>query len=152
MVPTTLRSLQRRDKTQIELPPEINLSLSFIETGCLVTLIDGKVTFVFKGTQTEIELLRDAKQIIFGFEYIRRPEFPSVRMYFESRDRENKPYQFDYLFGIESDEEMELLVRLKDQDSFNIILIDSEIRYSKRVNITQEGKEIIKSVMDEALG
>jgi hypothetical protein len=70
-------------------------------------------------------------------------------MYFDIRDRENKPYQFDYFFGIDSDEEIGLLSRLKDQDSFIIIFLDSEIRYSKRVNITQEEKKIIKSVLDE---
>ncbi len=134
--------------TQIELPPEINLSLSFIETGCLATLIDGKVTFVFKGPKAEIELLRDT-QMLFGFECIKRPEFPSVRMYFESRDKKNKLYQFDYFFGIESDEEMGLLDRLKDQDSFDIIFFDSEIRHSKKISISQEEKKRIKSVLDE---
>lgn len=114
-------------------------------------LIDDKTAFVFKGPQSEIEMLRDVKQILFGFECIKRPEFPSVRMYFELRDRENKLYQFDYFFGIESDEEIGFLSKLKDQDSFNMILFDSAIRYSKRVNITQEEKKRIESVLDEAI-
>src|ERR1700758_3316567 len=122
------------------------MSLSLIESGCLATLLDNKTAFVFKGSQIEIELLRKTEQILFGFECIKRPEFPSVRMYFEIRDRENKPYQFDCLFSIESDEEIRLLSKLKDQDSFNIIFFDSEIRYLKGVNITQEEKKRIKSV------
>jgi hypothetical protein len=151
LLSTILKSLQQRNKrTQIELSSEIKMSLSFIASGCLVALIDGKTAFVFKGPQSEIEMLRDVKQILFGLECIKRPEFPSVRMYFEIRDRENKPYQFDCFFDIESDEEIGLLNKLKDQDSFNIIFFDSGIRYSKRVNITQEEKKRIKSVLDEA--
>lgn len=136
--------------TQIELSSEIKMSLSFISSGCLAVLIDDKTAFVLKESQSEIEMLRDIEQILFGLECIKRLEFPSVRMYFEIRDRENKPYQFDCFFGIESDEEVRLLSKLKDQDSFNIILFDAEIGYSRRVKISEEQREKIKSVLDEA--
>ncbi|MGE5445387.1 MAG: hypothetical protein ACM3SR_12430 [Ignavibacteriales bacterium] len=138
------------ETTQIELSSEIKMSLSFISSGCLAVLIDDKTAFVLKESQSEIEMLRDIEQILFGLECIKRLEFPSVRMYFEIRDRENKPYQFDCFFGIESDEEVRLLSKLKDQDSFNIILFDAEIGYSRRVKISEEQREKIKSVLDEA--
>jgi len=127
------------------------MSLSFITSGCLAALIGEKTTFVFKGSQTEIELLSDVEQILFGFECIKRSEFPSVRMYFELSNRENKPYQFDYFFSVESNEEIGLLSRLRDQDSFDMIFFDSGIRYSKTVNITQEGKKKIECALDEAM-
>ncbi len=126
------------------------MSLSFISSGCLAVPIGDKTAFVLKESQSEIEMLRGVEQILYGLECIKRPEFPSVRMYFEIRDRENKPYQFDCFFGIESDEEVRLLRELKDQDSFNIIFFDSEIGYSRRVNISEEQREKIKSVLDEA--
>lgn len=138
------------ETTQIELSSEIKMSLSFISSGCLAVLIDDKTAFVLKESHSEIEMLRDIEQILFGLECIKRLEFPSVRMYFEIRDRENKPYQFDCFFGIESDEEVRLLSKLKDQDSFNIILFDAEIGYSRRVKISEEQREKIKSVLDEA--
>jgi hypothetical protein len=147
-----LKPLQRRNKaTQLELSPEIKMSLSFITSGCLAVLIGEKTAFVFKGSETEIELLSDVEQILFEFECIQRSEFPSVRMYFELSNRENKPYQFDYCFGIESDEEIGLLSRLRGQDSFNIFFFDSGIRYSKTIDITQEGKKKIECVLDEAI-
>lgn len=139
-----------KETTQIELSSEIKMSLSFISSGCLAVLIDDKTAFVLKESQIEIEMLRGVKQILFGLECVKRPEFPSVRMYFEIRDRENKPYQFDCFFGIEFDEEVTLLSKLKDQDSFNIIFFDSEIEYSRRVKISEEQREKIKSVLDEA--
>ncbi len=126
------------------------MSLSFISSGCLAVPIGDKTAFVLKESQSEIEMLRGVEQILYGLECIKRPEFPSVRMYFEIRDRENKSYQFDCFFGIESDEEVRLLRELKDQDSFNIIFFDSEIGYSRRVKISEEQREKIKSVLDEA--
>jgi len=139
-----------KETTQIELSSEIKMSLSFISSGCLAVPIGDKTAFVLKESQSEIEMLRGVEQILYGLECIKRPEFPSVRMYFEIRDRENKSYQFDCFFGIESDEEVRLLRELKDQDSFNIIFFDSEIGYSRRVKISEEQREKIKSVLDEA--
>ncbi len=154
MLSRILKSLQKAitSKTsRAELSSEPNMSLSLIESGCLATLIDSKTAFVFKGSQSEIELLRKTPQILYGFECIKRPEFPSVRIYFELRNRENQPYQFDYFFGIESDGDIELLIKLKDQDHFDIFFFDFAIRYSKRVKIGVEEKKRIKSVLDEAV-
>jgi hypothetical protein len=144
-----IQKIRRNKIDRVELPSELNMSLSFIESGCLATLLNNKTAFVLKGSQSEIELLRKTEQILFGFECIKRPEFPSVRMYFELRGGENKPYQFDYFFGIESDEDIRLLSKLKDQDYFDILFFNSVIRYSKRVNITQEERKRIKSVLDK---
>jgi hypothetical protein len=66
------------------------MSLSFIESGCLAASVNGKTVFVFKGTQDEIDSLKKAEQVLFGFECIKRPEFPSMRMYFELMSGANK--------------------------------------------------------------
>ncbi len=152
MLSRILKSLQKlitNKPTQVELSPELNMTLSLIESGCLATLIDNKTAFVVKGSQSEIELLREPHQILYWFECIKRPEFPSVRIYFELRNRENQPYHFDYFFGIESDGDIELLNKLKDQDHFDIYFFDFAIRYSKRVKIGEEEKKRIKSALDE---
>jgi len=149
-----LKSIQRitGDKRDlIKLSSEIEMTLSFMESGCLPTLANGKTVFIFKGPQDEIESLRETEQVLFGFECIKRPEFPSVRMHFELRGKANKPYRFDYFFGIESEEEIELLGRLKYQDHFDMFFFDSEIRYSKRIEISEEEKRKIKAVFDEAI-
>lgn len=148
-----LKSLQKiiKDETsEIEFSTELNTTLTFIESGFLPTSSDGKTVFIFKGSQDEIDSFKETDQIIFDFQCIKRLEFPSVRMSFELKDRSNKTYRFDYFFNIESDEEMELLERLEDQDYFEIILFDPKIEYSKRVEITEQGKEKIKTVLDEA--
>ena len=142
----------RGNKTlNIELSPELKASLSFIESGCLATRINNNTGFVLKGTRDEISSLKQSEYISFGFECIRRPEFPSVRMYFELRGRDDNAQSFDYFFGIESDEDMELLRSLKGQHYFDILFSDSdEIKYSRRVRIKEEERKMLRAILDEA--
>ena len=152
---SVLRLLQKvkGDKTgDVKLSPELKTSLSFIESGCLATRINNNTCFVFKGTRDEINFLKQSEHVNLGFECIKRPEFPSVRMYFELRDRDDKAQSFDYLFGIESDEDMELLRSLKGQDYFDILFSDSdEIKYSRRIRIKEEERKVLGAILDEAI-
>ena len=145
-----LNKLMIHKTTRVELTHEIKMTLSFMESGCLATSLNDMTVFVFKGSHNEIESINNTSQIFFGLECIKRPEFPSVRMYFDLRDKSKKPFLFDYFFNIESDEDMKLLGKLAEQDYFDILLFDSIISYSKRVEITKREKEKIKEVLDQA--
>jgi hypothetical protein len=137
---------------KVEFTPELITTLSFIDRGCLPNLIDGKTAFIFKVPREKIDSLKVIKNILFGLECIKRPEFPSVKMYFSLVDKNNKPHRFDYFFSIESDEDMELLERLKDQDYLDMIFFSDKIECLKRVKISKTDKEEVKSVTDEAKG
>lgn len=138
--------------SRTQLSSELKTSLSFIESGCIAASINDRTVFVFKGDQDEINQFRKTERILIGLDCIKRLEFPSVRMYFELRDAENKPRLFDCFFGIESDREMESLKSLGDQDYFDMIFLDSEeIIFSKRVDLTEENKKKIKAALQEAL-
>ena len=71
-------------------------------------------------------------------------------MYFDLRDKSNKPYLFDYFFNIESDEDMKLLGKLLEQDYFDILSFDSRIAHSRRIEITKKDKEKIEKVLYQA--
>ncbi len=145
-----LNKLMIHKTTRIELSHEIKMTLSFIESGCLATSLNNMTVFVFKGSHNEIESINKTSQIFFGLECIKRPEFPSVRMYFDLRDKSNKPYPFDYFFNIESDEDMKLLGKLLEQDYFDILFFDSRIAHSRRIEIAKKDKEKIEKVLDQA--
>ena len=153
MLSQLLKSLKEHTKlktTRVELPKELMMTLSFIESGCLATSLNNMTVFVFKGSHNEIESINKTSQIFFGLECIKRPEFPSVRMYFDLRDKSNKPYPFDYFFNIESDEDMKLLGKLLEQDYFDILFFDSRIAHSRRIEIAKKDKEKIEKVLDQA--
>jgi len=140
----------RDESKQTEFSSDLKMTLSFIESGCLPASVDNKTVFVFKCPQEEVNLLKETENVLFEFECIKRPEFPSVRLNFEFQDKSNKTYRFDYFFNIESDEDIELLEKLEDQRYFDLIFFDSKIEYSKRIEITKKDKEKIKAVLDQA--
>jgi hypothetical protein len=127
------------------------MTLSFIESGCLAASLNNKTVFVLKGSHNDIESIKKTSQILFWFECIKRPEFPSVRIYFDLKDKSNEPRVFEYFFNIESDEDMNLLGKLKEQDYFDIFFFDSDNAHSKRIKITEKDKEKIKKVIDQAI-
>ena len=137
---------------KVEFTPELMTTLSFIDRGCLPNLIDGRTAFIFKAPREKIDSLKVIKNILFGLECIKRPEFPSVKMYFSLVDKNNKPHRFDYFFSIESGEDMELLEKLRDQDYLDMIFFSDKIEYLKRVKISNDDQEKIKSVTAEARG
>jgi hypothetical protein len=148
-----LKSLQKiiKDETsQTEFSRELTTALSFIDSGFLPTSADGKTIFIFKGSEEEINSFKETDQVRFEFECIKRPEFPSVKMNLELKDKSNKTSRFDYFFNIESDEEMELLAMLEHQGYFDIIFVDSKIEYSKRVRINKSDRDKIKNTLVEA--
>jgi hypothetical protein len=125
------------------------MALSFIKSGCLAISLNDRTVFVLKGLHDEIESIKKADDIQFGLECIKRPEFPSVRMYFNLRDESNKSHSFDYFFNMDSNEEIKLLRRFKEQDYFDIFFTDSKTVHSKRITLTKEDKDKIKAVLDE---
>jgi hypothetical protein len=137
----------------ITLDPELELTLSLIESGCLATTLENKTSFILKGDQRLIDSLKDTEteKIRFDLECIKRKEFPSVVIHFDLLSKARLLYRFEYFFGIESSEEIKLLKNLKEQDHFDIYFLDSKIEYSKRVSITTEEKEKIGTVLEEAL-
>ncbi|MGH7901021.1 MAG: hypothetical protein ACRENZ_04725 [Thermodesulfobacteriota bacterium] len=135
----------------ITLDPELELTLSLIESGCLATILENKTSFIFKGDQRLIDSLKNTEKIRFDLECIKRKEFPSVVIHFYLLSKARLLYRFEYFFGIESSEETKLLKNLKEQDDFEIHFLETKIEYSKRVNINTEEKKKIGNVLEEAL-
>lgn len=146
----SIKKLRIHKTPTVEFPKELMMTLSFIESGCLATSLNNMTVFVFKGSHNEIESINKTSRIFFGLECIKRPEFPSVRINFDLRDKSDKAYLFDYFFNIESDEDMKLLGNLKVQDYFDIFFFDSRIVHSRRIEITKKDKEKIENVLDRA--
>lgn len=146
----SIKKLRIHKTPTVEFPKELMMTLSFIESGCLATSLNNMTVFVFKGSHNEIESINKTSQIFFGLECIKRPEFPSVRINFDLRDKSNKPYLFDYFFNIESNEDMKLLGNIREQDYLDVLFFDSRIVYSKRIEMTKKDKEKIKEVLDQA--
>lgn len=133
----------------MQLNSELEILLSLIESGCVATSINNETLFIFKHSEDVIESLRRVEKITFELECLKRPEFPNIVMLF-CLEGMNTPYRFEYSFAIESEQDMELLANLSEQDHFSIYFFDAGIRYSKKVSLNDIDVEDIKSTIIEA--
>lgn len=136
-------------KKPVQLNSEVELSLSLIESGCITAAVSGETIFIFKHSQEVVDSLREVEKITFKLECLKRPEFPTIVMLFFLEGNSN-PCQFEYSFAIRSEQDMELLKKLADQDQFCIYFFDSKIQYSKMVSLNQSDTKEIKSMISEA--
>ncbi len=152
MVPHVIKSFLGSDvqrEKPLQLNSELEISLSLIESGCIAVFVNGETLFIFRHSQDVIDSLRDVKKITFKLECLKRPEFPTIVMLF-SLEGDTNPFQFEYSFAIGSEQDMELLKKLAEQDHFCIYFFDTKIQYSKRVSLNQNDTEDIKSIISEA--
>ena len=133
----------------MQLNSELEISLSLIESGCLVTSLNNETLFIFKNSKEIIESLRGVEKITFELECLKRPEFPTIVMLF-CLEGYNNLYQFEYSFATGSEQDMELFKKLSEQDHFCIYFFDTKIQYSKLVSLNKNDADEFKSIIIEA--
>lgn len=133
----------------MQLNSELEISLSLIESGCITASVNDETLFIFKHSKEIIESLRGVEKITFELESLKRPEFPTIVMLFCLEGNHNL-YQFEYSFAIGSEQDMELLKKLLEQDHFCIYFFDTKIQYSRMVSLNDIDAEDIKSIIIEA--
>lgn len=138
-----------KGKNVLQLNSELEISLSLIESGCITASVNDETYFIFKHSEDVIDSLRRVKKVTFQLECLKRPEFPTIVMLFFLEGNKNL-YQFEYSFAVESDQEIELLKNLSEQDRFCIYFFDTRIQYSKTVSLNKIDADRIKSIMVEA--
>ena len=134
----------------INLPPDTEISLSLIESGCIFVSLNNKAALIIKSSLDEIKLLKNINRITSNFELIERPEFPSLGMHIEINTVSNTLFKFEYFFSTESMEEIDLLKKLKDQNHFDILFFNTQIEYSKTIELTKEEKSELNSLIIKA--
>lgn len=134
----------------INLPPDTEISLSLIESGCIFVSLNNKAALIIKSSLDEIKLLKNINRITLNFELIERPEFPSLGMHIEINTVSNTLFKFEYFFSTESMEEIDLLKKLKDQNHFDILFFNTQIEYSKTIELTEEEKSELNSLINKA--
>ena len=134
----------------INLPPDTEISLSLIESGCIFVSLNNKAALIIKSSLDEIKLLKNINRITLNFELIERPEFPSLGMHIEINTVSNTLFKFEYFFSTESMEEIDLLKKLKDQNHLDILFFNTQIEYSKTIELTKEEKSELNSLIIKA--
>ena len=135
----------------IDLPLDTEISLSLIESGCIFVSINDKAALIIKSTLEEIKLLKNINRLTFNFELIEKPEFPSLGMHIDINTASNSSFKFEYFFNTESMEEIELLKKLKDQNHFDILFFNTQIEFSKTIELPDEDKSELNSLINKVI-
>ncbi len=149
MLPLILKPLFKNSDSTTEIPFDIEISLSMIESGCIFIPLNQMATLIIIESPDEINLLKNINKVTFNFELIERPEFPSLGMHIEINTASNKSFNFDYFFNTESEGDLEVLKKLKDQNYFDIHFYTTEVIHSKKIELGTKDKLELNSLIDK---
>ena len=131
------------------LPNELEIELSLIESGMIISEINDNVVFIIKDSVEMTSSLTGIKSLNLNFTYIDRPEFPSVNTELKLKTAKNLSIKYDYFFNYESEYEMNLLTLILNQREISLFLFSDIL--IKKIALDLEEDEILKlsGILDE---
>lgn len=153
MLSIILRPFLRRGpdiKVPAAVGKETGITLSMMESGCIFVDIEARAALIIKCTGSDMDSIKKSDIISLRFEHIDRPEFPSVAVSIDIDAPSGPNFRFEYFFSLESEEEKNLLGKLRDQDFFDILYYDSNIEQVRRAALSPEQKKELAGVLDKA--
>lgn len=131
------------------LPNELEIELSLIDSGMIISEINGNVVFIIKDSVEMTSSLTGIKSLSLNFTYIDRPEFPSVNTELKLKTAKNLSVKYDYFFNYESEYEMKLLTLILNQREISLFLFSDIL--IKQIALELERDEILKlsGILDE---
>ena len=133
-----------------ELSNDTLITLSQIESGCLFTRDRDKTLMIIICSGEEASNLRDIEDFSLKMELIERPEFPTIAAYISINTKNKRSYNYEYYFNIEASEELELVERLSNQNTMEVLLYDDDIVHSKPLELSGEDRSLLTSMHERA--
>lgn len=134
----------------IELSNDTVITLSQIESGCLIIPYEERAVMILKCGEEEAQDLSGLNSLSISTELIERPEFPTIAAYIKLTTKNTKLYDYEYFFNVESSEEMELFEKISKQSNIEIILYDDSNMILKRLELNQTDRSLMTSMLEKA--
>ncbi len=151
MLSIILKPLLENTHDQVELPSDIEIALSMIESGCIFVPLDQKAALIIVSNSDDINNLKNINNVSMSFELIERPEFPSLAMHIEVNTAASIQYKFDYFFNTDSPGEIDLLEKLREQNYFDIHFYTTKVLHSKKIELGAEDKSELNTLIDKVI-
>ncbi|NIP29678.1 MAG: hypothetical protein GTO02_05070 [Candidatus Dadabacteria bacterium] len=129
--------------------PELEISLSQLETGCIPYVFNNENYLLFKDIEEKINLISDYTNIDIQFEHIERPEFPTVEASFLIKTNKNLNIKYQYFFLTESPVELNFLNLLKDKKNLHIYFLTDIIMCKIFLKIPDKQIKILNIILDQ---
>ena len=112
----------QKESDNYQLPSEIEIELSVIDSGMIFTDIDDENVIILKDSAKMISSLSDLNSLSLKFEFIDRPEFPAVGSELRLKTSRGLSVKYDYFFNFESESEMDLLNEIYNKKLISLFL------------------------------
>jgi len=128
---------------------ELEIELSLIDSGMIISEINGDIVFILKDSVEMTSALTGIKSLSLNFTYIDRPEFPSVSTELKLKTSKNLSVKYDYFFNYESEYEMDILTLILNQREISLFLFSDIL--IKQIALELEEDEILQlsDILDE---
>ena len=133
----------------LNLSNDLQIELSLISTGLIITDIEGKVIFLLKDSQNMINGLKELKSAAISIDPIERPEFPAVNLLLKLKTDKDLSVKYDYFFNFESDYDMNLLNNIGYQKKVDLYLFTEKAENYVKLELEEEESESIKKSVNE---
>ena len=127
--------------------PELEISLSQIEVGCIPYVFQNENFLLFKDKKEKINILKEFNSINIRFENIERPEFPTISASVFINTKKNINIKYEYFFLTESEIELNYLKLLNQNRQINVYFINDFIESKALVKITEDETAKLNAIL-----
>ena len=132
-----------------QLPNELDIELSLIDSGMVITEINGEIIIVLKDSESMISALKNTVSAKIDFTYIDRPEFPSVNLDLRLNTEKDLSIKYSYFFNTEAEYELNLLANILNQKEVYLCLFSDILIISVIVMLEDREKELLSGILDK---
>jgi len=137
-------------ETQIEqLPAELEIELSIIDSGMIITNINDEIVIILKDSEKMISSLVELISVNFKFTYIDRPEFPAVNSDLRLRTDKGLSVKYDYFFNFESETDMNLLNEILNLNVISLLLFSDIVVKQFGIELEEDDRIHLSGILEE---
>lgn len=139
----------QKETNNYQLPAELEIELSIIDSGMIITNINDEIVIILKDTNKMTSSLSELISVNLKFTYIDRPEFPAVNSELRLKTSKELSVKYDYFFNFESEFEMNLLSEILNQKVISLFLFSDIVVKHFGIELEDEDKLHLSSVLKE---
>lgn len=133
----------------LDLPNELQIELSVIESGLIVAEVESSVVFVIKDPEQTIENLSDLHSVLLNFTKIVRPEFPTINVELKLQTTGGISLKYDYFFNSDSEYELNLLHSALYQTHINLYFLSGTSELCIKAEMEGTETEQLRNCLQE---
>jgi len=139
----------QKETNNYQLPAELEIELSVIDSGMIITTINDEIAIILKDSKKMTSSLSELISVNLKFTYINRPEFPAVNSELRLKTSKGLSVKYDYFFNFESEFEMNLLSEILNQKVISLFLYSDIVVKHFGIELGDEDKLHLSSILKE---